>query len=320
MPLKVDPEFVKATEPIAQILASAPKAPAFDVESRIQGMAAFGAMAPPQPIAQGVEATDHHFSSSDGASLRLLRLSPAAKGNAAGPGPCIMHFHGGGYFGGNIEMVSSSLSHLVAATGVQLFSVDYRLTPVHQHPIPVEDGYAALQWVLQNAEKFNIDTSRIAVMGESSGGGLAAGLALLARDRGLSPPLAKQILVYPMIDDRYDRDLSSISQYVIWDSNDNKTGWKALLGETYGTNEVPIYAAPGRVKDVRGLPSTYMDVGSLDLFLEADLTFLTRLAAADIETELHVYPGLPHAFEALGPGVSATARAFENRKLAILSL
>lgn len=320
MSLKVDPEFAKATEPIAQILASVPKAPAFDVDSRVQGMAALGSMAPPQPLAEGVETTEHWFSSGDGISVRLQRLFPVAGEQAGEAGPCIVHFHGGGYFGGTVEMVTPTLSHLVAATGVQLFSVDYRLAPVHQHPVPVEDGYAALTWVLQNANKFNIDPSRIAVMGESSGGGLAAGTALLARDRGLTPPLAKQILVYPMLDDRYDRDLSSISQYVIWDSDDNKTGWKALLGEKFGTNEVPVYAAPGRVENVHGLPSTYMDLGSLDLFLEADLIYLTRLAAADIETELHVYPGLPHAFEALGPGVSATLRAFENRKRAILSL
>jgi acetyl esterase/lipase len=320
MPLSVDPEFAKAAEPIAQILASAPKPPAFDVDSRVQGMAAFGAMAPPQPLAEGVEATEHWFPSSDGTSIRLQRLSPVAGHQAREAGPCIVHFHGGGYFGGAVEWTSAPLSHLVAATGVQSFSVEYRLTPAHQHPVQVEDGYAALTWVQQNAQKFNIEPSRIAVMGESAGGGLAAGLALLARDRGLTPPLAKQILVYPMLYDRYDRDLSSISKYVIWNSDDNKTGWKALLGEKYGSNEVPVYAAPGRVESVRGLPSTYMDIGSLDLFLEADLIYLNRLAAAEIETELHVYPGLPHVFELLGPAVSATIRAFENRKRAIQSL
>ncbi|KAH6629740.1 Alpha/Beta hydrolase protein [Boeremia exigua] len=281
MSLKVDPEFAKAAEPIARILASVPKAPAFDIESRVQGMAAFGAMAPPQSLAKGVEATNHQFTSHDGTSVRLVHLSTTAKDDSAGPGPCVLHFHGGGYFGGSVEMITPSLSHLVAATAVQIFSVDYRLTPAHQHPVPVEDGFAALLWLLENATKFNIDPARIALMGESSGGGLAASLALLARDRNLSPPLAKQILVYPMIDDRFDRDLSSISQYVIWDSDDNKTGWKALLGEKFGTEAVSVYAAPGRAEDVRGLPSTYMDIGSLDFFLEADLTYLTRLAAAE---------------------------------------
>jgi acetyl esterase/lipase len=217
-------------------------------------------------------------------------------------------------------MITPYLSHLVAATGVQLFSVEYRLAPAHQHPVPVEDGYAALRWVSHNASKFNIDAARIAVMGDSAGGGLAAGVALLARDRSLQPPLAKQILIYPMLDDRSERDLSSVSQYVIWHNDDNKTAWKALLGDKYGMDEVPPYAAPSRVEDIHGLPPTYMDVGSLDLFLEADLVYLTRLAAANIDTELHVYPGLPHAFEALVPGVSVSLRAFENRKRAILEL
>jgi acetyl esterase/lipase len=320
MPPKVDPEFAKAFEPIAQVLASAPKAPAFDVESRVRGMAALVSMAPHQPMAQGVEDTDHWISSSDGTSIRLQRLSPVVRGQEGELKPCIVHFHGGGFIGGAPEMITPYLSYLVAATSVQLFSVEYRLAPAHQHPVPVEDGYAALTWVSQNASKFNIDPSRIAVMGDSAGGGLAAGVALLARDRGLQPPLAKQILIYPMLDDRSDRDLSSVSQYVIWHSDDNKTAWKALLGDKYGTNQVSVYAAPGRVEDVHGLPSTYMDVGSLDLFLEADLVYLTRLAAANIDTELHVYPGLPHAFDAFTPGVSASLRAFENRKRAILEL
>lgn len=320
MALKVDAEFAKAFEPFAQALASVPKAPVFDVESRVKGMAAFVSMAPQQPIAEGIEATDHWIPSSDGTSIRLQQLSPAIRGQEGELKPCIVYFHGGGFIGGVPEMITGYLSQLVAATGVQLFSVEYRLAPKHQHPVPVEDNYAALTWVSQNASRFNINPSRIAVMGDSAGGGLAAGVALLARDRGLQPPLAKQILIYPMLDDRSDRDLSSVSKYAIWHGDDNRTAWKALLGDKYGTNEVPAYAAPARVEDVHGLPSTYMDVGSLDLFLEEDLVYLTRLAAANIDTELHVYSGLPHVFEVFAPGVSASLRAFENRKRAILDL
>jgi acetyl esterase/lipase len=318
MPPKVDPEFAKAFEPFAQLIASAPKPLVGDVESRVKGMAALVSMAPHQSMAQGVKASDHWISSSDGTSIRLQRLSPVAGEQESELKPCIVHFHGGGYIARVPEMINPYLSCLVAATGVQLFSVNYRLAPAHQHPVPVEDGYTALTWVSQNVSKFNIDPSRIAVMGDSARGGLAAGVSLLARDRSLQPPLAKQILIYPMLDDRSERDLDSVSQYVIWHNDDNKMAWNALLGDKYGTNEVPAYAAPGRVKDVHGLPPTYMDVGSLDLFLEEDLVYLTRLAAANIDTELHMYPGLPHAFEALVPGVSASLRAFENRKRAIL--
>lgn len=320
MTLKVDPEFAKAFEPMAQVLASAPKPSVGDIESRVKGMTTLVAMAPQQPLAQGVEASDHWISSNDGTSIRLQRLCSITGEQGSELKPCIVHFHGGGYIAGVPEMITPYLSYLVAATGVQLFSVDYRLAPAHQHPVPVEDCYTALTWVSKNASTFNIDPTRIAVMGDSAGGGLAAGVALLARDRSLQPPLAKQFLIYPMIDDRSERDLSSISRYTIWHNDDNKTAWKALLGDKYGTNEVSVYAAPSRVENVHGLPPTYMDVGSLDLFLEADLLYLSRLGAANIDTELHVYPGLPHAFEALVPGASASLRAFENRKRAILDL
>jgi acetyl esterase/lipase len=123
-----------------------------------------------------------------------------------------------------------------------------------------------------------------------------------------------------MLDDRSERDLSSVSQYVIWHNDDNKTAWRALLGDKYGTDEVSPYAAPSWVDDVQGLPSTYMDIGSLDLFLEAGLLYVGRLAAANINTEMHVYLGIPHAWEAMVPGVPVSLRAFENRKRAILEL
>jgi acetyl esterase/lipase len=228
MPPKVDTEFAKAFEPFARFIASAPKPPVGDVESRVKGMAALVSMAPHQPMAEGVEACDHWISSGDGTSIRLQRLFPVAGEQESELKPCIVHFHGGGYIAGVPEIITPYLSYLVAATGVQLFSVDYRLAPAHQHPVPVEDGYTALTWVSQNASKFTIDPSRIAVMGDSAGGGLAAGVALLARDRSLQPPLAKQILIYPMLDDRSERDLDSVSQYVIWHNDDNKTAWNAL--------------------------------------------------------------------------------------------
>lgn len=319
MPNKIDPEFAKATEPVAKILASAPRFPAFDVNARLQALAGFAALVPAAPVADGVEVTKHHFTSIDGASIELQRLRPDNTVQQVQPGPCILHFHGGGFIAGDVEMAKAGISHLVAATGVQVFSVEYRLAPAHQNPIPVEDCYAALKWVLENAKEFDIDVSRVAVMGESAGGGLAAGTALLARDRQLMPPLAKQILIYPMLDDRSAKDLSDVSQYVLWDNDDNKTGWKALLGDRFGTDEISIYAAPGRAQGVQGLPSTYMDIGALDVFVEADLTYMTKLAAANVDIEMHVYPGVPHIFEVLAPSVSTTLKAFENRKRAILS-
>ncbi len=200
----------------------------------------------------------------------------------------------------------------VAASGVPMLVVDYRVAPEHPHPTPVEDCYAALRWLTENASALGVDRTRIAVMGDSAGGGLAAGVSLLARDRG-GPPIAQQLLIYPMLDDRTQTPDPQLLPLLTWTYDDNVTGWAALLGDSAGIDAVSPYAAPARATDVSGLPDTYIDVGDLDIFRDEDIAYARRLSDAGVPTELHLHPGCPHAFEALARGADIAQRAIGDR-------
>ena len=217
---------------------------------------------------------------------------------AEGPLPCILHIHGGGYVLGSAAAGEAAHRPLAADLGCCIVSVDYRLAPETTHPGPVEDCYAALAWTLANADDLGVDPARVGVMGESAGGGLAAGLALLARDRG-EHRLAFQHLIYPMIDDRTvtHPDPHPFVGEFVWTPRRNHFGWKSLLGMDPGAEGVSPYAAAARAEDLTGLPPTYIATGALDLFLEEDLDYARRLTRAGIPVELHVYPGAYHDFQ-----------------------
>jgi acetyl esterase/lipase len=186
-------------------------------------------------------------------------------------------------------------------------SVEYRLAPETPYPGPLEDCYAGLQWVEAHAADLGIDASRIGIGGASAGGGLAAGLCLLTRDRGGAAP-AFQLLVYPMID---DRQITPSSAWLdpIWPPSANAFGWGAYLGEARGGPDVPIYAAAARAQELRGLPPTLISVGALDGFSDEDIDYAVRLRHAGVPVELHVYPGAPHGFNGLVPGAAISRRA-----------
>lgn len=213
--------------------------------------------------------------------------------------PCIFHIHGGGYVVGSAKDLEGA--HLPMASDLRccIVSVEYRLAPETPFPGAIEDCYAALAWVFENGEALRIDPSRIGVMGESAGGGLAAALALLVRDRG-EYALAFQHLIYPMLDDRTctASDPHPHTGHFIWNADSNRFGWSSLLGHEPGGDDVSCYAAPARAGDLNGLPPTYLATGSLDLFLEEDLEYGRRLMRAGVPVELHVYPGAFHAFDA----------------------
>ena len=158
------------------------------------------------------------------------------------------------------------------------------------------------------------------VMGESAGGGLVAGLALMARDSKFSPSLAKQILIYPMLDDRNVIPDNELIPFAMWTYEDNITGWSAYLGkDIIGTDRVSKYAAPARETDLSGLPPTYIDVGGLDIFMNEDMNYAQRLIEAKVSTEFHLHPGCPHAYDMLVPSAEVTKRATADRVRAIKS-
>ncbi len=218
--------------------------------------------------------------------------------HAERPLPCIFHVHGGGFVAGAAAAMAPIHRALVDELGCALLSVDYRLAPEHPFPAPLCDCHAALDWLFRNAAAAGVDAERIGVMGESAGGGLAAALALLVRDRG-ERRLAFQYLVYPMLDDRTCQTADPhpfVGDYV-WTREDNHFGWSALLGTAPGGDDVPAYAAPARALDLSGLPTTYLMTATLDLFLEENLDYARRLTRAGVPVELHVYPGAVHGFD-----------------------
>jgi acetyl esterase/lipase len=212
--------------------------------------------------------------------------------------PCILHIHGGGYISGSAEGGEAALRPAAADLDCIIVSVNYRLAPETVCPGAVEDCYAALAWLFASAAELGVDTARVAVKGESAGGGLAAALALLARDRG-EYRLAFQSLTYPMLDDRtcVAKEPNPQTGEFLWTRHNNHYGWKALLGMEPGSDGVSPYAAPARAQDLSGLPPTFIATTTLDLFVNENIVFAERLIRAGVPCELHIYPGGFHAFD-----------------------
>ncbi len=233
------------------------------------------------------------------------------------PTGAILHIHGGGYVMGDAASLAPTHRSLALALGCMIVSVDYRLAPETPAPGALEDCYAALTWLEREADDLEIDRKRIGVMGESAGGGLAAALALLARDRG-EHRLAFQHLIYPMLDDRTGShgEPHAFAGEFIWDAAKNRFGWASLLGFEPGGEHVSPYAAPARATDLSGLPPAYLAVGALDLFVDENLDFARRLVRAGVATELHLYPGAFHGFH-LQTSAAVTRQAEADSRSAL---
>ena len=318
MGLEIDPQVL---EELAPLQAAAPEPPEVGdvVTRRHNTRRLFGQVVAEHPPAAGIDVERCSVVSDDGTTIPLSRYSRA---DSREPGSAVLYIHGGGMIMGAKElgdMYDSAVRRYVADSGVPMLVVDYRLAPEFPHPVPVQDCYAALLWLASHAEELGVDPTRLAVMGDSAGGGLAAGVCLLARDRG-GPAIAQQILVYPMLDDRTSVPDPQLLPFLTWTYDDNVTGWRALLGESAGDGDVSPYAAPARATDLSGLPPTYIEVGELDIFRNEDISYARRLADAGISTELHLYPGCPHAFEGLAPNAPVSQRAVANRVRRLCSL
>lgn len=269
----------------------------------MDGMSA--AMAAQAPTIAGVVTSDHYAPGPDGAPDVLVRIYQPE--NRPATLPALLWIHGGGYVLGSVESDDLSCKAKALSLSCVVASVEYRLAPEHPFPAPVEDCYAALKWLAAGAEQFGINRARIAIGGASAGGGLAAGLGLLARDRA-EVEICYQLLIYPMIDDTNVAQAGpDVPDAPLWTRASNLLGWRAYLGQEPGSAGVSPYAAASRAEDVSGLPPTFIGVGTPDLFREEDILYARRLIAAGVPTELHVYTDGFHGFD----GVAAdTAQRF----------
>ncbi len=246
--------------------------------------------------------------------VKLVVINPPSRRKGRG---AILHIHGGGMVVGTADNAGKTRQPLALEHDCVIVSVDYRLCPDNPFPAPQDDNYAGLLWLVENAEALGIDPNRIVVFGESAGGGLAASLALMARDRR-GPKLAGQVLIYPMLDWRTggpdDQWKNAHTGEFIWTHAKNQFGWQALRGDYAPVDERKGWFSPALAGDLAGLPPVYMITGALDLFLDEDLDYARRLIDAGVQTELHVYPGAIHAFEMVPDTGLQTQAAMDLRR------
>ncbi|MFT5176252.1 MAG: acetyl esterase/lipase [Gammaproteobacteria bacterium] len=290
---------------IAAALAALNLGPEALSKDNLARIRAARAALPKVPVSDRVARVDHAVLARAPVSVRVHR-EIGATGNL----PCIYWMHGGGLVLGSNVGDDPRFDRWCPSLNCVGASVEYALAPESQYPGPLEDCYAGLSWLHANAQSLGIDVNRIGIGGSSAGAGLAAALALLARDRG-ELPIAFQALIYPMID---DRQITTSSQWAdpVWPPQSNRFGWDSYLGDLAGDG-VPIYAAAARATDLQGLPPTFICVGAIDGFADEDVDYATRLRHAGVACELHVYPGAPHGFDSLTPNTRVAQRA--NREL-----
>ncbi|MEU7639450.1 alpha/beta hydrolase [Streptomyces sp. NPDC039016] len=243
-----------------------------------------------------------------------VTLVGARPSGLVGPLPVLYYLHGGAMIMGNAwSVLPRILREWALPLGMAVFSVEYRLAPRAQYPEPLEDCYAGLVWAAGHAAELGIDADRIVIGGKSAGGGLAAALALLVRDRGGPRPLG-QLLLCPMLDDRgatfSGRQMSGLG---VWDLTSNATAWQALLGDRYGAADLPPYAAPSRAADLSGLPAAFVEVGSAEMFRDEAVAYANAIWQAGGQAELHVWPGAYHGFDGLAPQAALSRDARDAR-------
>jgi acetyl esterase len=298
-----DPELA---EMVALLPTEIDFGPAENMPEARGAMAAFGIRVDPRA---DVVRQDRHIPGAPGdpeVPVRIYRpVAPVSE-----PMPGVVEIHGGGFIMGDLEMTDGFCDRVAAEFPAVVVSVQYRLAPEHPFPAGIDDCYAALTWLADNAEDLGIDPARIAIAGQSAGGGLAAGVALMARDRG-GPALCFQLLEIPELDDRLDT--VSMTEFVdtpLWNRPNAIRSWSWYLGDDDlpGSDDVSPYAAPARAEDLAGLPPAFVSVMEFDPLRDEGLIYATRLLQAGVSTELHAYPGTFHG-SAMVADASVSKRA-----------
>lgn len=269
-----------------------------------EGLAQMAAL--PRP--ESVQVTSFHTETADGTEIPMLWY----RKEGAPEGPAVVFFHGGARVAGSMDLYDPLVRMMVEWAGVPFLSVDYRLAPEATGAAAMHDGMLAVRWLLSNHHGLGVDPARIGVMGDSAGGGVAAGVALLARDADIN--LARQILIYPMLDDRTttpDSELGAAASMFSYDFNE--TAWAALLDGVPDGSPEHVLAAPARTADLRGVAPAYIEVGELDIFRDEDVRYAQRLWHAGVPTDLRVHSGYPHAFDVLLLASPAATRHRDER-------
>jgi acetyl esterase len=287
-----------------ELVAAAAQFPARDL-SDLQAARQARPM-PPVDIPPGVSVVDHHIDVDGRADRLTVRVyRPVARPD---PLPCVVTLHAGGFVLGSIEQDHRRNVGLCDAVEAVIVAVDYRLAPEHPYPAALDDASAALTWIRDHADELAVDAARIAVLGRSAGGGLAAAAALRARDRG-GPDICFLHLSMPQLDDRLDTASSrQFTDTPMWNRRAAELSWAMYLGTGVpGTDKVDGYAAPGRA-DVRGLPPTYLSAMEFDPLRDEAIIFASALLEAGVPTEFHLLPGTFHGSAALVPAAAVSRR------------
>ncbi|MEU1970742.1 alpha/beta hydrolase [Microbacterium sp. NPDC019599] len=245
----------------------------------------------------------------DGVERRIVRRDARVRvytpSEASGAG--LLWIHGGGLVLGSAAVDDRMCAETALATGATVVSVDYRLAPRHPFPTPLEDCANGFSWMLRHAAELGIDTDRIAVGGQSAGGGLAASLVQRLHDEGVS--IAAQWLFCPMIDDRTAANRTRDAEgHFVWNNRSNLVGWRSYLGDRVGAPALPRYAAAARREDLTGLPATWLYSSDIELFFDEDRDYAQRLAEAGVDVTFETISGAPHGFEAWAPDSDMAVR------------
>lgn len=293
------PEIAELIEQIGDLLIS---------ELNTETLEQMRATTLPMELSDEVERVEHSIRNTPHLKVRVHKK----KGSQRTDRPCVYSIHGGGYVGGSTGLDDGLFDLLCQKTDCVGVSVEYRLAPESPYPAAIEDCYDGLAWVFANAEALGINPTRVGIHGVSAGGGLAAALALLVRDRG-EYRLAYQALDCPMLDDRQITSSSQADNLVTWSRGSNTFGWKSYLGDLYGSDSIPYTAAPSRAEDLSGLPPAFIGVGGADGFRDENIAYALKLGECGTPCELHVYPGAPHA-AVLFPTVDICARYIRDKQ------
>ncbi|MEU9463838.1 MULTISPECIES: alpha/beta hydrolase [unclassified Streptomyces] len=304
LPLPVDPE-------LGPWLALLPALDVGDAAAARATVEAMGAASPPFVVPEGVESSEHRVPGApDAPEVPVAVFRPVGAGTAL---PAVLYVHGGGFILEEGDGDRALAARWAADLGAVVVSVRYRLAPEHPYPAATDDCYAALEWLAGNAAGLGVDPARIAVAGISAGGGLAAALALLARDRG-GPALCFQLLDIPELDDRLETpSMREFTDTPVWNRPNAVQSWRAYLGADRAPDApVPAYAAPARAEDLTGLPPAYVAVSDLDPLRDEGLDYAQRLVQAGVPTELHLFPGTFHGAAGFVPDTAVTRRMTEG--------